>query len=619
VKRAAPVILLLLLTAGVGEGREDAEALRLRVEVGKALREIDLMPGDLRVRDQRLWKRNVARFRESGHWAPGFEPPAERDPLRPRLIDRSLRHPLTMIDLGVKLARGGVPDDFLALIGEGPPGPVQDWIPHIRSELGSLDGVVRDLLPRTAHDRRLATWMLDHIGPSDLKAARKAFGRFENLRFRMLARKAAVLVRTFRRPPKPWKQGWPEDEPERYDTEFGPLLIGTEGDDLYTEDAWIILEPGGDDVYLNNAGGARGEMRTALVVDLAGNDRYLARERFSQGAGHLGVGILIDLGGDDLYSAGEFAQGAALGGVGILHDEGGNDVFTADRFAQGAAAFGVGILTDAGDGPDRYAVEQFGQGFARTAGYGILEDRGGHDRYIAGTKYPSDYYAQWTNGRMVHWSFVQGCGFGFFCRYDEPDGEGGRRLVTREMFPGGVGLLLDRTGDDIYTGSMYAQGTGYFYGLGILADLKGNDRYTATWYGQGAAPHYAAGLLVDAEGNDVYHGMHQVQGNGRDFASAVFLDLAGNDRYFAEDRVQGCGDHSDGFGIFIDAKGNDVYEALRASGRGFATGKKPRWPYHDVGVFLDLEGRDRYRGPAPGKNGTVWRQEETWRGVGVDR
>ena len=82
---------------------------------------------------------------------------------------------------------------------------------------------------------------------------------------------------------------------------------------------------------------------------------------------------------------------------------------------------------------------------------------------------------------------------------------------------------------------------------------------------------------------------------------------------------------NDAWGIFIDAAGDDIYEAEKKSARGFATTVKPdqqpndERPWADFGLFLDLAGKDEYVGPAGGANGTIWVQKTTRRGVGLDR
>ena len=51
----------------------------------------------------------------------------------------------------------------------------------------------------------------------------------------------------------------------------------------------------------------------------------------------LGVGILCDLAGDDIYQSRWGSQGAAFHGIGILHDRSGADTYLAEIYSQ---AFG---------------------------------------------------------------------------------------------------------------------------------------------------------------------------------------------------------------------------------------------------------------------------------------
>lgn len=115
----------------------------------------------------------------------------------------------------------------------------------------------------------------------------------------------------------------------------GRVIIGGTGPNVYTEDAALILDLGGDDLYLNNAGGTRPGMPVSLVIDWGGNDRYLGRENFSQGAGVLGGGFVIDLGGDDTFISLDGSQGAGFWGVGVLYHGDGNGVFSAGQVFPG--------------------------------------------------------------------------------------------------------------------------------------------------------------------------------------------------------------------------------------------------------------------------------------------
>ncbi len=166
------------------------------------------------------------------------------------------------------------------------------------------------------------------------------------------------------------------------DSEQSPLLqmdglgvvIGAADASHYTTDYALLIDPGGNDLYRNNAGAtllrasvagtasaaASGPLAAAsLLLDLEGADHYdgtdsrlaseydfsplsgnsdpagvLARPSKTgllvQGTGFLGVGMLADLGNEeDLFEARGLAQGFGLLGSGILWSQGGDDTFSA--------------------------------------------------------------------------------------------------------------------------------------------------------------------------------------------------------------------------------------------------------------------------------------------------
>lgn len=95
----------------------------------------------------------------------------------------------------------------------------------------------------------------------------------------------------------------------------------------------------------------RGSPAMGLLADLGGNDMYVldAGAVASQGSGVLGgVGILFDASGDDAYLAprGSFDQGAAVLGVGALLDFAGHDRYKAGSRAQGFASDDPALLVD---------------------------------------------------------------------------------------------------------------------------------------------------------------------------------------------------------------------------------------------------------------------------------
>ncbi len=221
--------------------------------------------------------------------------------------------------------------------------------------------------------------------------------------------------------------------------------------------------------------------------------------------------------------------------------------------------------------------------------------------------------------------------------------QAGTAIATQGGAVGGVALLLDRAGDDVYQGGLHAQGSGLF-GIGILADLAGNDTYEADSFSQGAGA-FGLGLLYDAAGNDTMtvttHGagfgltmgvgcLHDRAGDdvvvatgakatpalgsliGTEGGSCGFvlgaglglvgapdgpggglapggvgiaIDGGGNDKRTAGEIALGAA-HFYAMGIFVDTAGNDAYEC-GAFGAGAAVQQA-------VGVFLDLAGNDTH-------------------------
>ena len=318
----------------------------------------------------------------------------------------------------------------------------------------------------------------------------------------------------------------------------GPVIIGGPGRNIYKTSAAVIIDLGGDDLYTAEAGRVHGGQQISAIFDLSGNDEYLATEIFAQGAGILGVGLLYDLAGDDLYVGTGFSQGCAVFGIGMLGDLDGNDRYFGEEFNQGVAFWGAGILLDA-KGNDYYQSSLFAQGVGGGKGFGALLDNAGDDFYFAGGRDKSSYG---TSG--IFKGSSQGLGIGF-----------------RGYVSGGIGLLLDGEGDDSFWAGNFSQGTGYYFGLGIIRNFgSGDDTYSASRYGQGASAHSAAGILIDDEGNDRYNGYHvALQGAAWDLGMAALVDKKGNDAYRGSNGFsQGASSHN-GMAFFIDEAGIDQY------------------------------------------------------------
>ena len=309
----------------------------------------------------------------------------------------------------------------------------------------------------------------------------------------------------------------------RYDTPAGTILIGGRGSNTYQldklTDVACVVDLGGNDVYLD--GSTSLSRPIMLVIDLGGDDHYRGSAPGIQGGAILGVSMLLDYAGDDLYQAADCAQGSALAGVGILLDYAGHDRYAGIRRVQGQALGGVGILIDRA-GNDAYRAAMWAQGFGGPLGFGLLDDCDGADHYFCGGRWRDSYPE--TPG-MEGWG--QGVGSGL-----------------RQVANGGIGVILDGGGDDVYEFDYLAHGGGYWCGVGMARDFGGNDRYEATGgLTQGVGAQMGLGILFDYNGDDVY------QGTSQGFASAgvsyhpmptcggnfsFLADYGGNDKY-------GCG------------------------------------------------------------------------------
>lgn len=351
------------------------------------------------------------------------------------------------------------------------------------------------------------------------------------------------------------------------ETEFGRVVVGNSGPNIYREDAALILDTGGNDVYLNNAGGTRDRVPLAVVIDWAGDDHYATKENISQGAGVLGGGVLIDLGGNDTFQALDAGQGTGLFGIGILYNTGGKTVFTGRRYCQGAGQYGIGMLWN-NDSETLYQCSEYGQALGLFQSVGMLFDEGGDDHYFLGGLSPD-----FRDPDHATVSMGQGFGKGF---RTEKDFDG---------ISGGIGILVDRTGNDRYEADYFAQGSSYYFGVGILNDLSGSDAYFAGRYAQGAGIHSSVGVLTDRDGDDIYYASFGVsQGMGHDFGAGLLKDDRGNDRYIAGILSQGAATIG-GIGVIVDARGTDVY-SVKEKGQAYAEDEE------GMGIQIDLQPSD---------------------------
>lgn len=395
-------------------------------------------------------------------------------------------------------------------------------------------------------------------------------------------------------------------------TALGHVVLNGKGTHQYpADDYFLIIDAAGDDSYAGGAVTREFGKTIGLLIDLEGNDKYLAAHDSSAasfGAGIFGYSFLADLAGDDTYFGVNWSQGAGLFGVGCLYDFRGNDTYISHSLAQGAGAFGIGLLYD-GDGKDTYKTYLMAQGFGFTKGMGILHDAGGDDMYTADDRdirYPS------SQSREHNDSMAQGVGFGL--RRDYIDGH---------SLAGGIGMLYDAEGNDRYSAGLFAQGCAYWYSIGILADRAGNDEYSGIWYVQGSGAHFGVGYLNDKAGNDKYTAtMNMAIGAGHDFTVGMLIDEAGDDEYDAPNLSLGGG-NANGIGFFWDRGGRDTYRVTAGTTLGRAN-VASRGSLRDsiltIGVFLDTGGEvDKYPPEKSfAKNKSLWTQRGTNTDIPLD-
>jgi HEAT repeat protein len=435
-------------------------------------------------------------------------------------------------------------------------GELQSW-----QQLGIDTGKIRDLLTR---DQNLEL-QDSEAGDALLSADDRFYPPTMFVAFEALCRAVDAAIVQLR------STNITEEFEFSTDTPLGRIICGGGGRNIYTNEAFLIIDTGGDDVYLNSAGGANGlaGRPISIVIDLGGNDQFLSRHSFSQGSGVFGIGILAALGSNSTFIAKHLSQGVGFFGCGLLMTGQGKQTFEADTFCQGAGEFGAGILWQRG-GDTMYRASEMAQGFGGTGGVGLLLDESGNDLYYAGGKYP----CPWLPGE--YFSLSQGFAYGM-----------------RPFAGGGVGILCDLKGDDRYVADVYGQGASYWYSTGLLLDAAGNDVYQAHQYCQGAGIHLSSGLLVDWGGDDEYSAAHICQGAAHDYSVGILIDRAGNDRYTGLTTAQGAAINNS-FALLLDKSGDDFYagrDAKQSQATGHDGGKRE---YGSVALLLDLAGNDVY-------------------------
>lgn len=330
------------------------------------------------------------------------------------------------------------------------------------------------------------------------------------------------------------------------------LLIDLDGDDVYSHRTpvgpgagvfglGILLDQAGNDIYAQGVDPMRGREREKLLFhDSISGMEWVDPARvygdagpgsldggFSYGAAYFGIGLHIDVAGDDTYLVDKWALGAAYGpGVGILSDKAGDDWYVA-------------------------ALQSIGIGFNK--GVGVLRDEGaGKDLYQSWGVYQSHY------GPGIGFDGF-GIGVGSAWRSEVHNN------TDWDCYVGGLGLVDDGGGDDRYIGSTFGLGNGFSAGIGMLVDNAGDDVYLAMkgeeeeHSGLGEGIHHGIGMLLDRAGNDIFSG-GATSGSGWDLGVGFLIDVSGDDTYTDYHRLGFKPAHAQvqSLAVFLDGGGEDT-------------------------------------------------------------
>ena len=334
-------------------------------------------------------------------------------------------------------------------------------------------------------------------------------------------------------------------------------------DDLHdSKNSNLSIDLGGRNRYTGRYGAGIGY--ASVVIDL-GNDVKSDFPDASTGVGILGVGLAYFEGSRPDLNAKGISFGAGLGGVGIVKVE---QAFRMESrcIGQGFGMAGVGIMIGS-KGTDTMKIGYLGQGAGMLGGVGWLFNPDGNDRYRAGGLVPDGQSRQGYVGRAQGFSGI---------------------------LPGGIGLLTDNAGDDLYESGTESQACAQGFGVASLYDLSGQDAYFSQRQAQAFAQNEGCALLFDLAGDDVYMVR---EGQCHSFAInrsvALVLDRAGNDVVAAHDS-QPATAQGGSVAIYLDAEGSDTFTGT--VGVGVQTDGRM-----GIGLFADFGGDNHIGvGPSPG-------------------
>ena len=341
----------------------------------------------------------------------------------------------------------------------------------------------------------------------------------------------------------------------KINTPAGAIVIGGKEPNVYQldvmKDVAAVIDLGGENAFYE--GTTSLDRPVLIVLALGGNNVYKASKPGVQGAAILGVSMVVNLEGGNQYQAGDVAQGSAIAGVGILVDFGGKNRYRGLRRVQGQALGGVGIVIGHGRENDYHAA-MWAQGFGAPLGFALVDNLGGYDHYYCGGLYPNSYKPE-TPG-------YEGCGQGV--------GAGIRQVAN-----GGIGVLLNGGGHNVYEFDYLSHGGGYWCAVGFARDFGPGNQYlicrkafyggerterSFQRFGCGWGCHYALGFCFGDGGDDTYEGTIMGSGMAWDCSVGVLCNFGPKIHCGATGGMtQGCGAQGS-LGILYHYGDESVYD-----------------------------------------------------------
>ena len=249
----------------------------------------------------------------------------------------------------------------------------------------------------------------------------------------------------------------------KIDTPAGAIVIGGKGNNYQLDEmrgVAAVIDLGGDNTTTRAPSRSIGPCWWSSTWAATTSK---ATKPGVQGGAILGVSMLVNLDGDNVYEAQDVAQGSALAGVGILIDYGGHNHYSRRP-------------PRARPGPRRHRHPHRPRRQERliTPPCG---PKGSAARWAS---------ACWTTSAATTTTIAAACIANSY-KPETPGYEGWGQGVgagIRQVADGGIGVILNGGGHNVYEFDYLSHGGGYWCGLGFARDFGGNNQ----------APHLPQGL-----------------------------------------------------------------------------------------------------------------------------